>query len=79
MAGLFLLFYEPQFVSIGPPPHYVSMFLVLKISKNWHFLTLPPTNSYVIYEWSLYKVIEIILFFYLAATDDFDEQGVDWL
>ena len=30
------------------------MFLVLKIIKNWHFLTpLPPTSDYVIYEWSL--------------------------
>ena len=29
------------------------MFLVLKISKNWHFLTpLPPASAYVIYEWS---------------------------
>ena len=26
-----------------PSPPYVSMFLVLRISKNWHFLTpLPP-------------------------------------
>ena len=33
----------------GPP--YISMFLVLKISKNWHFLTY-PTSAYVIYEWS---------------------------
>ena len=36
----------------GPPPPYVSMFLVMKIIKNWHFLT-PPTSDYVIYEWSL--------------------------
>ena len=43
------------------------------------FSTPPPKSADVIYEWSLYKVIEIILFFYLAATDDFDEQGVDWL
>ena len=28
------------------------MFLVLKIIKNWHFLTI-PTSDYVIYEWSL--------------------------
>ena len=29
------------------------MFLVLKISKNWHFLThVSPTSAYVIYEWS---------------------------
>ena len=27
---------------LDPPPPSVSMFLVLKISKNWHFLTLPP-------------------------------------
>ena len=25
-----------------PLPPYVSMFLVLRISKNWHFLTPPP-------------------------------------
>ena len=32
---------------------YVSMFLVSRISKNWHFLTpLPPTSADVIYEWS---------------------------
>ena len=36
-----------------PLPPYVSMFLVLRISKNWHFLTpLPPTSADVIYEWS---------------------------
>ena len=28
-----------------------SMFYVLRISKNYHFLT-PPTSTYVIYEWS---------------------------
>ena len=32
----FLGFLDP------PPPPYVSMFLVLRISKNWHFLTPPP-------------------------------------
>ena len=26
----------------GPPSPYVSMFLILRISKNWHFLTPPP-------------------------------------
>ena len=33
-----------NFGVFGPPfPPYVSMFLVLRISKNWHFLTpLPP-------------------------------------
>ena len=35
---------------------YVSMFLVLKISKNWPFLTPPQSSlkvcTYVIYEWS---------------------------
>ena len=41
---------------LDPPPPYVSMFLVLRLSKNWHFLTpLPPTNADVIYEWSLGK------------------------
>ena len=30
-------------IFVPPLPHpYVSMFLVLKISKNWHFLTPPP-------------------------------------
>ena len=38
------------------------MFLVLKIIKNWHFLTpLPPTSDYVIYEWSL-SVLQIFFF-----------------
>ena len=33
------------------------MFLVVKIIKNWHFLTpLPPTTDYVIYEWSLRSI-----------------------
>ena len=27
---------------LDPPPSYVSMFLVLRIGKNWHFLTPPP-------------------------------------
>ena len=37
-----------------PLPPYVSMFLVLRISKNWPFLTpLPPSSADVIYEWSL--------------------------
>ena len=35
-----------------PLPSYTSMFLLLKISTNWHFLTPPLTGSYVIYEWS---------------------------
>ena len=26
----------------GPPSPYVSMVLVVKISKNWHFLTPSP-------------------------------------
>ena len=26
----------------GPPPPYVRILLVLRISKNWHFLTPPP-------------------------------------
>ena len=30
---------------LHPPPPYVSMFLVLKISKNWHFLTPPPSQG----------------------------------
>ena len=33
---------------------YISMFLAMKIIKNWHFLTpLPPTSDYIICEWSL--------------------------
>ena len=38
---------------LDPPPPYVSMFLVLRISKNWHFLTPPPPTADVIYEWPL--------------------------
>ena len=36
-----------------PLPPYVSMFLVLRISKNWYFLTpLPLRSANVMYEWS---------------------------
>ena len=38
-------------------PAYARMFLVLRISKNWHFLPLPPTSAYVIYEWYLMESI----------------------
>ena len=43
-----------HFWDFWTPLHpYVSMFLVLRISKNWHFLTpLPPTSADVIYECS---------------------------
>ena len=43
---------------LDPPPPYVSMFLVLRISKNWHFLTppSPPTSADVIYEWSPMRI-----------------------
>ena len=35
------------------PLPYISIFLVLQISKNRHFLTpLPLPSAYVIYEWS---------------------------
>ena len=41
----------------GLPPPYISIFLVLRISKNWHFLILsPPTSADVIYEWSLTNI-----------------------
>ena len=38
-----------------PLPTYLSMFFVLKIIKNCHFLNPPPIQvlMYVIYEWSL--------------------------
>ena len=53
---------------LDPLPPYVSMFLVLKISTNWHFLT-PSTLqvcTYVIYEWSLIlKSLKILI---LAST-----------
>ena len=46
---------------LDPPPPYVSMFLVLKIIKNWLFLTpLPPTSDYVIYEWSLIQYRQVL-------------------
>ena len=60
-ANFLLIYYKGPFIYyvitflgfLDPPPPYVSMFLVLRISKNWHFLTpLPPTSAYVIYEWS---------------------------
>ena len=37
----------------GPPPPYLSIFLVLRISKNWHFMSPLHTSAYLIYEWSL--------------------------
>ena len=41
---------------LDPPPCSVSMFLVLRVGKKWHFLTpIPPTSAYIIYEWSLLK------------------------
>ena len=38
------IYYVITFLGFWTPlPPYVSMFLVLRISKNWHFLTpLPP-------------------------------------
>ena len=37
-----------------PLPSYVSMFLVMNISKKWHLLTpASPKSAYVIYECSL--------------------------
>ena len=38
-----------------PLPPCVSMFLLLRIIKNWHFLTPLPLQvlTYIIYEWSL--------------------------
>ena len=46
-----------------PLPRYVSMFLVLRKSKNWHFLTpSPPTNADVIYEWSLTRKANFVAF-----------------
>ena len=57
------------------PPHYVIMFLVLKIIKNWHFLTppSPPTSDYVIYEWSLnndmIEILSITVFLYLNSCN----------
>ena len=48
------IYYVSTFIEFWTPLlPYISMFLV-KISKNLHFLTPPPTTSaYVIYEWSL--------------------------
>ena len=52
------IYYVITFLGFLDPPPYVFMFLVLKIIKNWHFLTPPPppTSDYVIYEWSLTKI-----------------------
>ena len=34
---------------LDPPSPHVSMFLILRVSKNWHFLIPPPsTSGYVI-------------------------------
>ena len=60
------------------PPSYVSMFLVLRISKNWHFLT-PPTSADVIYEWSLVHGCcfrPIIDHFVLSGSWNFWQSGL---
>ena len=50
----FIYYVSTSMGFLDPLPPHVSMFLVLKISKNCHFLTpLPPTSAYVIYEWNL--------------------------
>ena len=47
------IYYVCTFLGFWDPSPHVNMFLVLKISRNWHFLNpLPPTIAYVIYEWS---------------------------
>ena len=67
-VGTFLGFFYP-------PPPYVSMFLVLRISKNWHFWPPPLQGAYVIYEWSLrvlitdsYKLASSFLYVNVFAT-----------
>ena len=61
-ANFLLIYYKGPFIYyvitflgfLDPPPPYVSMFLVLRISKDWHFLTpLPPKSADVLHEWSL--------------------------
>ena len=53
------------------------MFSVLKIIKNWHFLTpLPPTGDYVIYEWSPINCVcpSIRAIFRVLGIYNFDEH-----
>ena len=38
---------------LDPPPHLRKHVLVMKIIKNWHFLTPLPPLQVIIYEWSL--------------------------
>ena len=53
MQGTIHILRKHIFRIFGPPTPYVSMLLILKISKNWSFLTpFAPTSPYVIYEWS---------------------------
>ena len=63
---------------------YVSMFLVLRISKNWHFLTpLPPTSADVIYEWSLMnartcqRIHDFVLFHKLTSFFSSDAKSIN--
>jgi hypothetical protein len=57
------IYYVSTFLGfLDPLPPHVSMFLVLKISKNCHFLTPhPPTGAYVMYEWSQRVLVTAIL------------------
>ena len=47
------------------------MFSVLKIIKNWHFLTLPHKIAYVIYEWSPRYIMDNMEPFLIAMHGSF--------
>ena len=67
-VSTFLEFLDP----LPPRKHVFSQFLVLKISKNWHFLTPPPpTSAYVIYRWFLFFKRLVLLHTYLSLHPQF--------
>ena len=62
----------------GPPSlPYVSIILVLRISKNWAFMPPPPpTSAYVLYEWSLIHLSCLRVCTSILLHRYFDNNGV---
>ena len=60
-VGPFIYYVSTFLGYLDPLPPYISMFLVLKISKNWHFLTPPP-----------YKCLRNIWMVPVISNDNFD-------
>ena len=68
---LFFLFRKGPFIYyvitflgfLDPPPPYVIMFLVLKIIKNWHFLTPLPPYKWLRNIWMVPNTVSTTMFF----------------